>query len=308
LTLALVTGITGQDGSLLAEQLAADGERVVGLARREVEGYEIVEGDLLDPPSLRAAVREVRPDVLYHLAAPTFVPASWEDPAGTFAAVAGATGTLLDAALRVDGVRVVAACSSEIFGDAGEWPQHERSPMRPWSPYGAAKLAAHHLVRIYREQRGLHASSAITFNHESERRPERFLPRKVARTAAAIRLGLEGELVVGDLDAVRDWSAARDVVRGYRLMAAQDEPDDYVLASGEGRTVRELVDAAFAAVGLDAGPYLRVDPGLVRAPEATPLVGDPTHARERLGWVPETSFEDLIEEMVQADLARLAAA
>jgi GDPmannose 4,6-dehydratase len=176
--------------------------------------------------------------------------------------------------------------------------------MRPRTPYGAAKLAALHLVRAYRQRHGLHASAAITFNHESERRPERFLPRKVTCAAAAISLGLERELVIGDLDAVRDWSAARDVVAGLRLMAAQPEPGDYVLASGRGRTVRELVETAFAAAGVDTEGRVRVDPAFVRPPEATPPVGDPSLARERLGWEPATSFEDLIGQMVEADLRR----
>jgi len=179
--------------------------------------------------------------------------------------------------------------------------------MRPLTPYGAAKLAALHLVRLYRDVRGVRASAAITFNHESERRPERFVTRKVARAAAAIALELENELVLGSLDAVRDWSAARDVVRALPLMARADEPGDYVLASGRGRTVAELVDAAFAAAGVDAAGHVRSDPALVRPPEATPPVGDPSLARERLGWRAETTFEDLIASMVEADLARLRA-
>jgi GDPmannose 4,6-dehydratase len=307
---ALITGITGQDGSYLREALLADGHEVVGMVREEVriDGVRTVHGDLADPASLRAAVLDTAPDELYHLAAPTFVPASWKDPAGTLALVAGATATLLQAARELGGgVRVLVASSGEIFGAARVSPQDEDTPMRPRSPYGVAKLAAFGLVDTLRSKHGLHASSAIAYNHESPRRPERFLPRKVARGAAAIKLGLQDELVLGDLAAVRDWCHARDVVRGYRLMLAQDAPGDYVLASGAGRTVGELVDAAFACVGLDPAAYVRVDEALVRPSERTPPVGDITKARERLGWAPETSFEAMIEEMVLADLAALSA-
>jgi GDPmannose 4,6-dehydratase len=180
--------------------------------------------------------------------------------------------------------------------------------MRPRSPYGVAKLAAHGLVRAMRERHGLHLSSAIAYNHESPRRPEHFLPRKVTRAAAAIALGLEDHVVLGDLDAVRDWSDARDVVRGLHLMASHDEPGDYVLASGVGRTVRELVETAFAHAGVDPDGRVRVDPAFVRPPEPWPQVGDATRARERLGWRPEHSFEQTIGEMVDADLAALRAA
>jgi GDPmannose 4,6-dehydratase len=180
--------------------------------------------------------------------------------------------------------------------------------MRPRSPYGVAKLAAYGLVAALRRRHGLHACSAIAYNHESPRRPERFLPRKVTRGAAAIKLGLRDELVLGDLDAVRDWCHARDVVRGYRLMLRQDEPADLILAGGRGRTVRELVEVAFACAGIDPAEHVRVDPRLVRPAERTPPVGDISRARARLGWEPETSFEAMIEEMVQADLAELRAA
>jgi GDPmannose 4,6-dehydratase len=193
-----------------------------------------------------------------------------------------------------------------VFGDAGVSPQREDSPMRPWSPYGVAKLAAHRLVGAYRRA-GLHASSGITFNHESPRRPERFLPRKVTRGAAAIALGHERELSLGSLDAVRDWSAAQDIVRGALLAVEHDAPGDYVLASGVGRTVGDLVAAAFAHVGLDPADHVRVDPAFVRPPEATPPVGDPSKARRVLGWEPEVSFEELIGAMVDADLADLGA-
>jgi len=306
---ALITGITGQDGSYLADWLLEHDYEVVALVRPGAArraGVHYVHGDLADPDSLRTAVLDSAPDELYHLAAPTFVPASWEDPAGTLELVAGATATLLAAARELAGsVRVLVASSSEIFGDAGESPQHELSPMRPRSPYGVAKLAAHGLTRTLREREGLHCSCAITFNHESPRRPERFLPRKVTRAAAAIKLGLQDELAIGDLGALRDWCHARDVVRGEWLMLQRDEPGDYVLAGGVGRTVGELVDTAFACVGLDPADHVRVDPAFVRPPESTPPVGDPSLARERLGWRPETSFEAMIGEMVQADLADL---
>ena len=273
-----------------------------------IEGASTVPGDLADPDSLRAAVLETAPDELYHLAAPTFVPASWKDPALTLSLVAGATGTLLKAAAEVDGLRVMVASSGEIFGAARESPQTESTPMRPRSPYGVAKLAAFGLVDTLRHKYAMHASSAIAYNHESPRRPERFLPRKVSRAAASIKLGLQDTLELGDLGATRDWCHARDVVRGYWLMLQADEPVDVILASGRGRTVRELVDAAFAVVGLDADEHLRVNSELVRASERTPPVGDTTLARERLGWEPEISFEAMIEEMVQADLSALSAA
>jgi GDPmannose 4,6-dehydratase len=308
---ALVTGITGQDGSYLTELLLREGYDVVGMVRPgdspPVGKVGVVAGDLLDPVSLRAAVEDVRPHELYHLAAPTFVPASWEDPAQTMAAIGGATATLLTAARTVDPeMRVWVSTSSEVFGDAGESPQRERSPMRPRSPYGAAKLAAHGLVGALRDRFGLFACSGITYNHESPRRPEYFLPRKVSRGAAAISLGLEEELVLGDLDAVRDWSHASDVMRAAWLALQADSPGDYVVASGVGRTVRELAAAAFAAVDLDWRDHVRVDPPLVRPPEPTLLVGDPSRARDRLGWEPRVTFEELVTEMVAADLAALA--
>jgi GDPmannose 4,6-dehydratase len=268
---------------------------------------EVVEADLSDHDALVAAVRRARPDELYHLAAPTFVPASWEDPSEIVAAIAGATAALLGAARRTDpATRVYVAASSEIFGDSGESPQHERSPMRPRTPYGVAKLAAHGLVGAFRERHGMFAVSGITYNHESPRRPARFLPRKVTRGAAAIALGLEEELVLGDLGAVRDWSHAADIVRGARLALQADAPRDYVLASGAGHTVRDLVDAAFAAAGVSPQGRVRVDPALVRPAEATTLIGDPSLARRELGWEPEHSFGDTIAEMVRADLAALS--
>jgi GDPmannose 4,6-dehydratase len=308
---ALITGVSGQDGSYLAELLAGEGHEIVGLVRpgrpAPAGVARVVEADLLDHDALVAAVAEVAPDDLYHLAAPTFVPASWDDPSEIVAAVTGATAALLAGARRTDpAMRVYVATSSEIFGDSGESPQHERSPMRPRTPYGVAKLAAHGLVGAFRERHGMFAVSGITYNHESPRRPPHFLPRKVTRAAAAIALGLEDELVLGDLDAVRDWSHAQDVVRGAALALAAGEPRDYVLASGVGRTVRDLVAAAFAAAGVEPDGRVRVDPAFVRPPEATPLIGDPSRARRELGWEPQHSFEETIAEMVAADLDELA--
>jgi GDPmannose 4,6-dehydratase len=316
---ALITGIGGQDGSYLAESLLADGYEVVGMLRspedRDLPNLAdaaprcaFVPGDLEDPASLRRAVGEAAPDVLFHLAAPTFVPDSWRDPTATLAAIAGGTSTLLAAvAESFPDTRVVVVTSAEIFGDSGESPQNERSPMRPRSPYGVAKLAAHGLVGAMRAHHGLHASSAITFNHESPRRPVQFLPRKVTRGVAKIKLGLEDELVLGDLTASRDWCDARDVVRGLRLMAAADAPDDYVLASGVSRTVQELVDAAFTRAGVGGEGRVRVDESFVRTPEETQPLGDPRKARQALGWVPEISFEQTVGDMLAADLGELGA-
>ena len=312
---ALISGISGQDGSYLAELLVSQGYSVSGIVRpgrgaeaptlaSVADSISLHEADLGDFGALRRVVAEVAPDELYHLGAPTFVPDSWEDPEGVVAQVAGATEALLEAA-RGTATRVLVATSSEIFGDAGESPQREDSEKRPRTPYGRAELAAHEAVGRARAD-GVFAVSAITYNHESPRRPERFLPRKVTRGAAAIALGLEDELVLGDLDAVRDWSHAVDVVRGEWLALQADEPRDYVFASGVGRRVRDLVDCAFAAAGVSGDGRVRVDPAFVRPPEEWPLVGDPSRARSELGWEPEIDFEAMIDEMVRADLAALA--
>jgi GDPmannose 4,6-dehydratase len=318
---ALVTGIGGQDGSYLAELLVTKGYDVTGMVRdpegRALPNLEhagvrdqvsLVAGDLLDPASLVDALGAVRPHELYHLAAPTFVPASWEDPTEFLAAIGGATATLLGAARRLDPeLRVFVATSPEIFGDAGESPQHERSPMRPRTPYGVAKLAAHGLVGVMRERYDTFAVSGITYNHESPRRPHQFLPRKVTRGAAAIALGLQDELVLGDQEAVRDWSHAADIMRGAWLSLQAGAAQDYVFASGVGRTVGDLVAAAFRAAGIPSEGRVRVDPAFVRPPEATPLIGDPSRARTALGWEPQRSFDDLIAEMVAQDFAELRA-
>ncbi len=313
----LITGITGQDGSYLAEQLVDEGCEVVGLVRSAnaaehpnlaaVAGrWQQIEGDLADSGSLRHAVHEVAPDELYHLGAPSFVPDSWNDPTATILAITAATATLLAAARETDeAMRVYVATSSEIFGDCGVNPQDEDTETRPRSPYGVSKLAAHRLVGLMRERHGQHASAGITFNHESPRRPERFVTRKITRGAAAIALGLQEELRLGDLDAVRDWCDARDVVRGAVLALRHDTPGDYVFASGEGRTVRDFVTAAFARAGADPEGRVVVDPAFVRPPEATPSIGDPARARAVLGWEPRIPFDDLVADMVDADLALL---
>jgi GDPmannose 4,6-dehydratase len=314
---ALITGLTGQDGSFLAELLLEKGYLVSGLVRGSPERalgcaehlrgtVEIVRGDLLEPRALRAAIEGVRPDELYHLAGPSFVPSSWEHPGETLAAIAVPAAAILEAVRDIDaGVRVFMSASGSIFGDAPESPQREDTPCRPATPYAIAKLAAHQLVGAMRERFGLHASSGITFNHESERRPEQFVTRRVTRGAAAIALGLQQELRLGALDAVRDWSFAGDIVRGAWLMLQQEHAEDYVLASGVPHTVAELARTAFACVQLDAERYVRVDAALLRPAERTASVGDAGKARERLGWEPTIGFEELIERMVRADLRSL---
>jgi GDPmannose 4,6-dehydratase len=316
---ALITGVGGQDGSLLAELLLDDGYDVVGLVRPGAPSYEnlaavedrieLHEADLLNQTSLAQALRAARPGEVYNLAAPSFVPASWDEPVQTaeFAAV-GAT-SLLEAIRLVDpGIRFYQASSSEIFGDPAEVPQTESTPLAPVTPYGVAKAYAHFSARSYRQRYGLYACSGILYNHESPRRPLQFLPRKVAHGAAAISLGLEHELVLGDLDATRDWGYAGDYVRAMWLMLQQDEPHDYVVASGESHSVRELVECAFAHVGLDWQELVRVDPALQRgAAELHRLVGNPSKAREQLGWQPEVDFTNLVHLLVDADLARLRA-
>ena len=302
---ALVTGVTGQDGYLLAEQLLGEGVEVYGLARRAEADVpaatRVLVGDLLDDDSLRAAVAEARPDELYHLAAPTYVPDSLENPDRTRREIVDATEVLLDAAPG----RVFVASSSEIFGAASSSPQDEASAKRPRNPYGEAKLAAFEAVGSARA-RGVHAVAGILYNHESTRRPERFVPRRVSVGVAKIKLGLADELTVGDLDAVRDWSAASDLMRGAVMALRHDDADDYVLSSGVGRTVRELVDVAFAHAGIDPAGRVRVDPRFKRGVEAVPLVGDPSKARRVLGWESQVSFEELIAQMVDYDVARLS--
>ncbi|HLH13796.1 MAG TPA: GDP-mannose 4,6-dehydratase [Solirubrobacteraceae bacterium] len=316
---ALITGITGQDGSFLAELLLEKGYRVTGLIRGGEparlgcsehlrERIELVRGDLLDPRSLRTAIEGVRPRELYHLAAPSFVPASWRAPGETTRAIVGSCASILETVRDLDrSMRVFVAASGAMFGDAPESPQREDTPCRPTNPYAISKLAAHQLVGALRGHEQLHASSGITFNHESERRPEQFVTRRITRAAAAISLGLATEVTLGSLQAVRDWSFAGDIVYGAWLMLQQGHAADYVLASGVGHTVADLARVAFACVGLDAEEHVRVDSELVRAPEATANVGDPAKARAQLGWRPRVGFEELVERMVSADVRSLRA-
>jgi GDPmannose 4,6-dehydratase len=311
---ALITGITGQDGSFLAELLLEKGYAVAGTIRgkpsdplgcsEHLRGeVSLVAADLERPESLRAAVAAAQPDELYHLAGPSFVPRSWQHPAQTMAAIAGATAALLEAVRdQSPNTRFFHAASGAMFGSEAESPQREETACRPQTPYAIAKFAAHRLVGRLRVHDGLFACSGVLYNHESERRPDQFVPRKVSKAAAAIKLGLADEVVLGDLDAVRDWSFAGDVMVGAWLMLQQDVPDDYVLASGTPHTVAELARAAFAYVDLDADEHIRVDPRLLRGPEQTPQVGDPSRAHERLGWQPKVSFEQLVARMVDHDL------
>ncbi len=315
-TRALITGITGQDGSFLAEELLARGYAVTGVTRRGpgdslglVEPHRAaitwLHGDPADPTTL-AAIVDAAPDELYHLAAPTFVPDSWERPADAMAAIYGSTAALLAAVnAQAAGCRVFVAGSSEMFGDAPVSPQDEATECRPRNPYATAKLAAHQLVGQWRTRTGGFAVSGILFNHESERRSLRFVSRKITRAVAEIALGRRDRLELGDLSAVRDWSYAGDVMHGAWLSLQHERPDDYVFASGVGHTVAEFVAAAFAHSGLDPERYVSVDPGLVRAAEAVASVGDPARARTVLGWQPTVDYEAMIGRMVDADIAAL---
>ena len=317
---ALVTGVGGQDGSLLARLLLAEGYEVAGVVRREPEAYaeslgdlvariELVPADLLRQPSLVEALRATRPTEVYNLAAPSFVPRSWDEPILTaeFAAV-GAT-SMLEAIREVDpSIRFYQASSSEIFGEPRETPQTEETAPSPVTPYGVAKAYAHFIAASYRKRYGMFTACGILYNHESPLRPVQFLPRKVARAAAAISLGLEQELVLGDLTARRDWGYAGDYVRAMWLMLQHSEPGDYVVATGVSHSVEELVERAFAAVELDWRDHVRSDPSLYRgAVELHDLVGDASKARRVLGREPEVSFEELVELLVSADLERLQA-
>jgi GDPmannose 4,6-dehydratase len=314
---ALITGIGGQDGSLLAELLLDNGYDVSGVVRRTGAHYpnldaireriDLVEADLSDQLALVRALRASRPHEVYNLASVSFVPASWEQPVLTAELAAVGVTALLEAIREVDpAIRFYQASSSEIFGEPLQSPQTEETPLSPLTPYGVAKAYAHFIARSYRRRYGLHTSAGILYNHESPRRPFEFVPRKVAHAAAAISLGQEGELWLGDLDSRRDWGYAPDYVRAMWLMVQQDEGDEYVVATGVTHSVRELVDVAFAHVGLDPDEYVHIDESLVRGKaELHNLVGDPSKAKRKLGWQPTVTFEELVQRLVDAEVERL---
>lgn len=317
---AIITGITGQDGSYLAELLLEKGYEVVGVTRRlSAPNTERIEhlrgridlrpGDMLDQMSLLKVVDEVRPHELYNLAAMSFVPASWDQPMLTGEVNAQGVTRVLDAIRRIDpSIRFYQASSSEMFGKVRETPQTEDTPFYPRSPYGVSKVFAHYITVNYRESYDLFAASGILFNHESPRRGLEFVTRKVTDGVARIKLGLADSLTLGNLDARRDWGFAGDYVRAMWLMLQQDTPGDYVVATGVSHSVRDLVQTAFNCVGLDWQQYVEVDPGLLRPAEVDHLIGDATKARTALDWEPAVDFSGLVTMMVEADIQRLRAA
>ena len=316
---ALITGITGQDGSYLAELLLEKGYRVVGMTRRTstevheriehiVGNIEIVSGDLLDQSSIQSIVARFEPDEVYNLAAQSFVPASWEQPVLTGEFTALGVTRMLEAIRHVNPkIKFYQASSSEMFGKVAEVPQKESTPFYPRSPYGVAKVYGHWITVNYRESYGMFACSGICFNHEGSRRGKEFVTRKISYGVARIKMGLAKDLRLGNLDAQRDWGYAGDFVRAMWMMLQMEEPDDYVIATGRTHSVREFVRIAFEAAGLGSyEPYVIVDPRFVRPAEVDVLVGDASKAREKLGWEPQVTFEELVEMMVKADIDRLA--
>jgi len=311
---ALITGITGQDGSYLAELLLDQGYEVFGMVRRaSTENFariehlrsrvDLVQADLLDQLSLITVVQRLRPHEVYNLAAQSFVPTSWEQPMLTAEFNAVGVTRLLEAIRLVDrSIRFYQASSSEMFGKVREVPQTERTPFHPRSPYGVAKVYGHFITVNYRESYGLFACSGILFNHESPRRGKEFVTRKISDAVARIKLGQRKELGLGNLAARRDWGYAKDYVRAMWLMLQQQEPDDYVVATGEQHTVQEAAEIAFAHVGLDWRRHVREDPALLRPAEVDQLIGNPVKAYERLGWRPTVGFQQLMEMMVDRDL------
>ncbi len=314
---ALITGITGQDGSYLAEFLLEQGYEVIGMIRRSStvnferikhiqDRITLVPGDLLDEVSLIGILREHRPAEVYNLAAQSFVQTSWSQPVFTGEVTALGVTRLLDAIRIVDpDIRFYQASSSEMFGKVREVPQNELTPFYPRSPYGVAKVYGHWITVNYRESYGMHATSGILFNHGSPRRGLEFVERKVAHGVARIKLGLDNELRLGNLEAQRDWGYAKDYVKAMWLMVQQDRPDDYVIATGQTHSVRELCELAFGYVGLDYRDYVVQDERFFRPAEVDLLVGDASKARAVLDWRPETSFEELVRYMVEADLKLL---
>lgn len=314
---ALITGITGQDGSYLAELLLEEGYRVVGMTRRSstdvherinhlVDRIEIVSGDLLDQSSMTNLVGIVRPDEVYNLAAQSFVPTSWTQPVLTGEFTALGVTRILEAVRSVDPkIRFYQASSSEMFGKVQETPQTERTSFYPRSPYGVAKVYGHWITVNYRESYDLFAVSGILFNHESPRRGLEFVTRKISDAAARIKLGLAKTLALGNLEARRDWGFAGDYVRAMWLMLQQPAPDDFVIATGRTHSVRDFVKLAFESLDLDYERHVVQDQRFMRPAEVDLLIGDPAKARATLGWAPRTSFEELVETMVRADYDRL---
>ncbi len=312
---ALITGITGQDGSYLAELLLEKGYKVYGLIRRTsiiidqridkfINEVELIDGDLLDQLSLVKAVQISQPDEIYNLAAQSFVQTSWQQPALTGEYTALGVTKMLEAARLLNKLtKFYQASSSEMFGKVVEVPQKESTPFYPRSPYGVAKVYGHWITVNYRESYNMYAVSGILFNHESPRRGLEFVTRKITNAVARIKLGLQDELRLGNLDSRRDWGFAGDYVKAMWLMLQQDEPDDYVVATGETHAVREFLDLAFNHAGIkDWEKYVKLDPRYFRPAEVDLLVGDPTKAREKLGWEPSVSFADLVAMMVESDL------
>jgi GDPmannose 4,6-dehydratase len=316
---AIITGITGQDGSYLAELLLEKGYEVVGAVRRSsspnfwriqhlLDRVTLKPADLLDQLSLLRLIDEVRPMEIYNLAAMSFVPASWDQPMLTGEFNAQGVTRLLDAVRQVDtSIRIYQASSSEMFGKVRQVPQTEQTPFYPRSPYGVSKVFAHYITINYRESYNLFAVSGMLFNHESPRRGLEFVTRKVTDGVARIKLGLADSLGIGNLDAHRDWGFAGDYVRAMWMMLQRDTPDDYVIATGVAHSVRELIEIAFSRAGLDWQKYVRIDPAFLRPAEVEHLLGDASKAKAELGWAPSVDFKQLVEMMVDADLARLGA-
>lgn len=317
---AIITGITGQDGSYLAELLLEQGYDVTGVVRRSsapnlwriehlLDRIALRPADLLDQLSLMRIIQDVKPHEFYNLAAMSFVPASWDQPLLTGEYNSMGVTRILEAIRQVDpGIRIYQASSSEMYGRVREVPQTELTPFYPRSPYGVSKVFGHYITVNYRESYGIYAVSGILFNHESPRRGLEFVTRKVTHGAARIKLGLSDHLSLGNLDAHRDWGFAGDYVRAMWLMLQREKADDYVIATGVSHSVRQLVEIAFGHAGLDWQKYVRIDPALLRPAEVDHLIGDPGKARAQLGWEPTVSFEQLVAMMVDADVARLSGA
>jgi len=315
---ALITGITGQDGSYLAELLLTKGYRVVGMVRRaSTENFERIDhlkdkielrqGDLLDQSSLTSLIEQIEPTEVYNLAAQSFVPTSWEQPVLTSEFTAVGVTRVLEAIRKVNSkIKFYQASSSEIYGKVRETPQTELTAFHPRSPYGVAKAYGHYITVNYRESYNMFAVSGILFNHESPRRGLEFVTKKVTDAASKIKLGLQNELRMGNLDSKRDWGFAGDYVKAMWLMLQQPTPEDFVISSGKTHTVRELVETAFERVGLDYSKYVVLDPKFIRPAEVDLLIGDSSYAKKKLGWAPEVSFKELIHMMVDADMERLS--